>query len=25
MNYSTDSQNFTAATNVVVHDSVCAP
>jgi hypothetical protein len=25
MNYSTDSQNFSAATNVVVHDSVCAP
>jgi hypothetical protein len=25
MNYSTDSQSFSAATNVVVHDSVCAP
>jgi len=25
MHYSTDTQNFTAATNVVVHDSVCAP
>jgi regulation of enolase protein 1 (concanavalin A-like superfamily) len=25
MNYSTDSQSFSAATSVVVHDSVCAP
>ena len=25
MHYSTNSQSFTAATNLVVHDSVCAP